>query len=95
MQFFVYGVDAPGGFATKMRLTEQHWSFMDAYADLFQLNTKADSMKRSDLKNKMRTLSQGKLTDSVLDKLAMTFTALAKHGDFEAAVARCVALTAT
>jgi hypothetical protein len=62
----------------------------EAYADLFQLNTKAHTMKRPELKNKMRTLSQGKLTDSVLDKLAMTFNALAKHGDFEAAGAAAV-----
>jgi hypothetical protein len=60
---------------------------MEAYADLFQLNTKAHTMKRAELKNKMRTLSQGKLTDSVLDKLAMTFSSLAKHGDFDAAAA--------
>jgi hypothetical protein len=58
---------------------------MEGYADLFELNTKANTMKSAELKNKMRTLSQGKLTDSVLDKLAMTFTALAKHGDFDAA----------
>jgi hypothetical protein len=31
----------------------------------------------------MRTLSQGKLNDSVLDKMAMTFTALAKQAEFE------------
>jgi hypothetical protein len=56
----------------------------EAYADLFQLNTKANTMKRDELKNKLRTLSQGKLKDSVLDKMAMTFAALVKHGDFAA-----------
>ncbi|HEX4729729.1 MAG TPA: DUF5343 domain-containing protein [Solirubrobacterales bacterium] len=58
---------------------------MDAYADLFAVNTKAQNMSRADLKNKMKTLSQGKLTDGVLDKLAMTFLALSKHADFDAA----------
>lgn len=58
---------------------------MDAYADVFAINTKAQTMTRADLKNKMRTLSQGQLTDSVLDKMVMTFFALVKHGDFEAA----------
>jgi hypothetical protein len=63
---------------------------MEAYADLFAVNTKAQTMSRADLKNKMRTLSQGKLTDSVLDKLAMTFMALVKHADFDAVKADTV-----
>lgn len=57
---------------------------MDAYADLFAINRAAHEMSKPDLKNKMRTLSQGQLTDSVLDKMAMTFHALVKHGDFKA-----------
>lgn len=59
---------------------------MEAYADLFEINTSAHKMKRDELKNKMRTLSQGQFTDSVLDKMALTFTALAKNGDFDAAI---------
>lgn len=58
---------------------------MEAYADLFELNVNAHKMSRSDLKNKMRTLGQGKLTDAVLDKMAMTFTAFSKNADFDAA----------
>lgn len=58
---------------------------MEAYADLFAVNTSAHEMSKTELKNKMRTLSQGQFTDSVLDKMAMTFLALAKHGDFKAA----------
>jgi hypothetical protein len=57
---------------------------MDAYADLFAVNLAAHEMSKPDLKNKLRTLSQGQLTDSVLDKMAMTFLAFAKHGDFKA-----------
>lgn len=56
----------------------------EAYADLFEVNKRAHGLPRKDLKNKMRTLSQGQLTDAVLDKMAMTFTALAKHSDFDA-----------
>ena len=44
-------------------------------------------MSRSDLKNKMRTIGQGKLTDAVLDKMAMTFSAFSKESDFDAAKA--------
>jgi hypothetical protein len=58
---------------------------IDAYADLFEINKRAYTLSRKELKNKMRTLSQGQLTDSVLDKMAMTFTALAKHSDFDSA----------
>lgn len=33
MQYFVWGRDRPGGFGIKVALTEEHWSFMDGYAD--------------------------------------------------------------
>jgi hypothetical protein len=58
---------------------------MEAYADLFQLNTTAEKMERAELVNKFRTLGEGKLTDSVLKKMAMTFKALVDHGNFDAA----------
>jgi hypothetical protein len=54
----------------------------DAYADLFRVNIKAHEMSKQDVINKLKTLSQGKISESVLDKMAMTFTALVKHGDF-------------
>jgi len=56
-------------------------ALLEAYEDLFELSRRADTLSRSDLKNKMRTLSQGQVSDSVLDKMAMTFQALAKHAD--------------
>jgi hypothetical protein len=55
-----------------------------AYADLFGVNTKAQSMSRADLKGKLKVLSQGKLSDSVADKMAMTFAALSKQADWSA-----------
>lgn len=55
-----------------------------AYADLFAININAHQLSREDVINKFRTLSQGQLSDSVLDKMAMTFAALVKHGDFAA-----------
>ncbi|MFC0622579.1 YciI family protein [Kribbella deserti] len=33
MEYFVYGRDLPGAFDLKVRLREEHWSFMDEYAD--------------------------------------------------------------
>jgi hypothetical protein len=56
----------------------------EAFEDLFRVNKNAQTLSRQELINKFKTLSQGSLSDSVLDKLAMTFTALAKHADFTA-----------
>lgn len=56
-----------------------------AYSDLFQINVNANTMSRTDVKNKMKTLSQGQYSDSVLDKMASTFKALAALGDFSVA----------
>ena len=56
----------------------------DAYQDLFKVNVKANEMTKSDVINKLKTLGQGQIGDSVLDKMAMTFAALVKLGDFQA-----------
>jgi hypothetical protein len=56
----------------------------DAYADLFQVNINAQTLTtKSDLINKFRTLSQGQLSDAVMDKMATTFTELCKLADFD------------
>jgi hypothetical protein len=57
----------------------------DAYQDLFKINKKANDLARQDVINKFKTLSQGQLSDAVLDKMAMTFTALSKYADFTGA----------
>ncbi|TDW88798.1 YciI family protein [Kribbella sp. VKM Ac-2566] len=33
MEYFVYGRDKPDGFEIKVALKEEHWAFMDEYAD--------------------------------------------------------------
>ena len=55
-----------------------------AYSDLFQIKADAQVMTRADVKNKMKTLSQGQYSDSVLDKMASTFRALVEQADFRA-----------
>ncbi len=55
----------------------------EAYADLFRVNKSAHTMTKQDVMNKLKTLGEGKLSDSVVDKMAMTFLALAKHADFK------------
>ncbi len=54
----------------------------DAYADLFRVNTRANDMSIQEIKNKMKTLSEGQFSDRVLLAMATTFAALAKLGDF-------------
>lgn len=54
----------------------------EAYEELFKVNTKAHKMNKEEVKQKLRTLTQGAHNDSVLDKMANTFTALVKHADF-------------
>jgi hypothetical protein len=44
-------------------------------------------MTKSEVINKFKTLSPGQYSESVLDKMAMTFTALCTHADFSASVA--------
>jgi hypothetical protein len=55
----------------------------EAYSDLFQVNKNAHGMSRADVINKFKTLSQGQYSESVLDKMASTFTALAGLADWD------------
>lgn len=56
----------------------------DAYVDLFELNVNANKMTRDEVKNKLKTLTQGQFSDDVLGKMASTFAELTSHADFEA-----------
>jgi hypothetical protein len=59
----------------------------DAYSDLFAVNTKANELSATDVKNKLRTLYAGKKTDNVIDRIAKTFAALCEYADFTQAAA--------
>lgn len=54
----------------------------EAYADLFRVNNHAENMSNQDVKNKMKTLSEGQFTDRVLTQMAGTFKILCKNADF-------------
>ncbi len=54
----------------------------EAYADLFRINRNAQDMGVNEVKNKMKTLSEGQFTDRVLTQMAGTFNTLAKLADF-------------
>jgi hypothetical protein len=56
----------------------------EAYADLFRVNKNAQSMNATEIKNKLKTLSEGAFTDRVLTQMASTFATLVKSADFSA-----------
>src|SRR5688572_224350 len=51
-------------------------------------------MSNAEVKNKLKTLTQGQASDSVLDKMAGTFKALTQHADFAAEQAPATAIDA-
>jgi hypothetical protein len=59
----------------------------EAYGDLFQVNKRAFEVSATEIKNKLKTLTQGQVSDSVLDKMAGTFKALSQQADFTEAPA--------
>jgi hypothetical protein len=56
----------------------------EAYADLFRVNKNANAMSQAEVKNKMKTLSEGAFSDRVLTQMAGTFGTLVKQADFSA-----------
>jgi hypothetical protein len=54
----------------------------DAYEDLFRLNKKANLMTLAEVKGKLRSLTEGKKSQSVIDRMAATFVELSKRADF-------------
>jgi hypothetical protein len=67
----------------------------EAYGDLFQINRKAYELSSTEIKNKLKTITQGQVGDSVLDKMAATFKAAAQHADFNASAPGEKAIVAT
>ena len=57
----------------------------EVYSDLFAINTKANEMSVVEVKNKLKTLTQGSKKDNILQLMANTFTSLCKYADFSAA----------
>lgn len=63
-------------------------AIQDSYADLFTIRRDAQNFTKSEVVNKAKTLSQGQLSESVLDKVSSTFLALCKQADFSAELKR-------
>lgn len=68
-------------------LAEAIW---DAYADLFQVNKSANKMSKAEILGKLKTLTQGQYSEAVLDKMALTFTALCALADFSSSVTKTI-----
>lgn len=76
--------------------TERYYRFLDqshsgavlaegireAWSDLFAINVNAHQMQKAEFVGKLKTLSQGQLSDRVIDCHYMTFSALVKNADF-------------
>lgn len=76
--------------------TERYYKFLDqsegghvlaegireAYEDLFRVNIKANELSQTEVKNKLKTLTQGQKSDDVLDKMAKTFSVLCSLADW-------------
>lgn len=54
----------------------------EAYGDLFAVNQKAYEMTSAQVKGKLKTILQGKKSESVLNKMTMTFIILCSLADF-------------
>jgi Family of unknown function (DUF5343) len=54
----------------------------EAYSDLFALNLKANEMSAAEVKNKLKTLTQGKTSENVLKLMANTFRALVDYAEW-------------
>ena len=55
----------------------------EAYEDLFAVNKKAQDLSVEDVKNKLKTLTQGQKSDNVVGLMAMTFKALSELADWK------------
>ena len=76
--------------------TERYYKFLDqsqskqvlaeavkeSYGDLFAVNVKANELTVQEVKNKLRTLTQGKNSDKVLALMANTFKALVDYAEW-------------
>lgn len=55
----------------------------EGYSDLFQISREAHKLSKTEVINKFKTLSQGQYSETVLDKMGLTFCELVKLADFE------------
>lgn len=54
----------------------------EAYEDLFNLNKDAQNLSQEEVKNKLKTLTQGQKGDKVIESMARTFKTLCEYADW-------------
>lgn len=54
----------------------------EAYEDLFNLNKDAQNLSQEEVKNKLKTLTQGQKGDKVIESMARTFRTLCDYADW-------------
>ena len=59
-------------------------SIQEAYADIFSTNKEANKLSKDEIKNKLKTLTQGKKSEKVISLMANTFVSLCEYADWEA-----------
>lgn len=59
----------------------------EAYEDLFNLRKDAQNLSNEEVKNKLKTLTQGQKGDRVIEQMASTFKALCNYADWTQAQA--------
>ena len=57
-------------------------AIQESYSDLFAVNVKANELSVAEVKNKLRTLTQGKSSDKVVALMANTFRALVDYAEW-------------
>lgn len=54
----------------------------EAYEDLFNLRVDAQNMANEEVKNKLKTLTQGQKSERVIEQMALTFRTLCNYADW-------------
>ena len=54
----------------------------DAYEDLYRLNTRAHTLTKTDISGKLKSMTEGKKSEGVIEYMAKTFLELSKLADF-------------
>ena len=55
----------------------------EAWKDLFEINVNANQLQKAEFVGKLKTLSEGRMSDKVMEFHFMTFSALVKNADFK------------
>jgi len=64
----------------------------EAYSDLFNIYTQANTLSINEIKNKLKTLTQGKYSEIVINCMANTFKSLVNYAEWEEQAVRATTI---